>query len=64
MNALEESLIYCPYCGEPSTILIDCSPGDQSYYEDCQVCCKPIAIEISLTNTGTYEVRAASENDA
>jgi hypothetical protein len=33
---------HCAYCGEPSTTFIDISAGyDQSYTEDCQVCCRP-----------------------
>lgn len=64
MNALEETGIHCPYCGEPSTILVDRSAGDQSYIEDCQVCCKPIVLRITVASDGTPQVSANSENDA
>ena len=36
--------IRCPYCDEPMNILLDLSAGDQSYVEDCQVCCQPMQI--------------------
>lgn len=33
---------YCAFCGEPNTTFIDLSAGDQqTYIEDCQVCCRP-----------------------
>lgn len=40
--------IQCPYCGETIEILIDESAGAEQYIEDCQVCCRPIEIEVSL----------------
>ncbi|MGB1882310.1 MAG: CPXCG motif-containing cysteine-rich protein [Gammaproteobacteria bacterium] len=41
-----ESFFSCPYCGERISILIDPSADHQSYIEDCEVCCRPIAIAI------------------
>ncbi|MBD2713032.1 CPXCG motif-containing cysteine-rich protein, partial [Limnospira platensis] len=32
----------CAYCGESNVTFIDFSAGgQQSYIEDCQVCCRP-----------------------
>ncbi len=40
---------YCAFCGEPSTTFIDLSAGShQSYVEDCQVCCRPNILYISV----------------
>lgn len=36
--------IRCPYCAEPMEIVLDLSAGDQSYVEDCQVCCQPMQV--------------------
>lgn len=44
MDALRESRINCPYCGESLTLLLDLSAGDQSVIEDCQVCCQPMTV--------------------
>lgn len=42
--------ILCPYCGEPNEIYIDYSGGEiQSYYEDCQVCCRPWEVRLELS---------------
>lgn len=48
MNLLDEHPISCPYCGEFITILIDCSIAEQSYTEDCQVCCQPIVMDVTV----------------
>lgn len=44
---LDTAEVYCPYCGEPITLLVDRSGGDQEYVEDCSVCCQPINIRLS-----------------
>jgi hypothetical protein len=56
--------IHCPYCGEPIEIFVDESAGAQRYIEDCQVCCRPIDITVSIGEDGEAEVRASAENDA
>ncbi|MEM6437068.1 MAG: CPXCG motif-containing cysteine-rich protein [Cyanobacteria bacterium P01_D01_bin.115] len=39
----------CAFCGETSTTFIDLSAGGtQSYIEDCQVCCRPNILYISI----------------
>lgn len=39
---IEQVAIVCPYCGEQFETQVDCSAGDQTYYEDCAICCCPI----------------------
>jgi hypothetical protein len=56
--------IQCPYCGESIEILVDDSAGDQRYVEDCQVCCRPISIVVSVDEDGALRVDASSENEA
>jgi hypothetical protein len=39
----------CAYCGEPNLTFVDFSAGEQqSYVEDCQVCCRPNILYISI----------------
>ncbi|MET0044529.1 MAG: CPXCG motif-containing cysteine-rich protein, partial [Candidatus Thiodiazotropha sp. 6PLUC3] len=45
MNLLEATTLYCPYCGEMNEILVDRSETEQSYIEDCSVCCSPMALQ-------------------
>lgn len=60
---LPSTTISCPYCGEAIELLIDDSAGDQHYIEDCQVCCRPITISVSLDETGEPQVGAMAEDD-
>ena len=40
---------FCAYCGEPNVTFVDLSAGgQQSYIEDCQVCCRPNILYIRL----------------
>jgi hypothetical protein len=56
--------IQCPYCGESIEILVDDSAGDQRYIEDCQVCCLPITIAVSVDEAGGLRVDASGEDEA
>ena len=53
---------YCPYCGEPITLVIDSSAGDQSYIEDCEVCCRPMEVAVSVGSQGLESVELSAEN--
>ncbi len=55
--------IQCPYCGEMIQIVVDCSESGQDYVEDCEVCCRPIAITVRLAGSGPPFVRALREDD-
>jgi Cysteine-rich CPXCG len=55
--------IQCPYCGENIEILLDCSIEQQSYIEDCQVCCRPIEFHVTVDYQGVAYVTVASENE-
>lgn len=56
--------IQCPYCGETITVLVDDSAGEQRYIEDCQVCCRPIALTLAIDGDGQIQLSAAAEDDA
>jgi hypothetical protein len=59
-----QTSVACPYCGEENTILVDESAGgNQLYVEDCQVCCKPWQVAVSVAEDGEVEVaiQAAAE---
>ena len=52
--------VACPYCGETLTVRLDLSAGSQSYVEDCQVCCQPIELGVSVDDQGQLaDLRAA-----
>jgi len=62
MNALETVAIQCPYCWESFTINVDCSVASQEYVEDCEVCCQPIALTVSIDEEGFPQVTAQRES--
>ena len=39
-----EHFFQCPYCWETISMLLDSSIREQSYVEDCEVCCNPIQL--------------------
>jgi hypothetical protein len=63
MKGLRVVGIRCPYCGEAIRIEVDCSVAAQSYIEDCQVCCRPIEIEVAVNEQGQPRVRPSREDD-
>ena len=61
---IETSLVTCPYCGESFETSVDCSAGDQSYIEDCYVCCQPIEFVLQPASDGEHlhlEVKRGDE---
>jgi len=51
---LEFVEITCPYCGESFETGVDASAGATHYIEDCQVCCRPIEIEIRVSDEDAF----------
>jgi transcription elongation factor Elf1 len=37
-----EHFFTCPYCWQEISFVLDLSVNEQTYIEDCEVCCKPI----------------------
>ncbi len=40
----EEVFFQCPYCWSDISMLFDSSVKEQTYIEDCEVCCRPIEV--------------------
>ena len=59
---LDTHKLHCPYCGEYIEIVIDLSVEEQTYIEDCSVCCRPITLTIT-TFDEHIDVVAKSENE-
>ena len=63
MDALCEAAVTCPYCGEPITLLVDASVPEQSYVEDCEVCCRPMIVQARAHEDGGCRVAVRREDD-
>jgi phage terminase large subunit GpA-like protein len=46
MELITEAEILCPHCGEEFPLQIDTSQREQSFVEDCTVCCRPIQLTV------------------
>ena len=44
----ETHTITCPFCWQSQEVFVDVSGGSQVYTEDCQVCCHPMKITVSV----------------
>jgi len=42
--------ISCPHCGETILLFLDLSVEEQSYIEDCSVCCQPMVVSYSAAD--------------
>lgn len=60
---LEQQIIDCPYCGEYNMVMVDTTAGSAEYTEDCQVCCNPILINVSIADDESVTLQAVREND-
>ena len=61
---LEEDYSFeCPHCGAEISIRLDCTAGRrQAFSYDCEVCCRPISIQIVFDAEGVAEFSAAVES--
>ena len=45
----DEATVTCPYCGQENIIGLDWGgASQQDYEEDCQVCCRPWRVRVTL----------------
>lgn len=42
-----EFTVDCPFCGETFSTVVDPSEENQTYVEDCYVCCRPILFHVT-----------------
>jgi hypothetical protein len=54
----------CPYCGEPVELEIDeIGLHEESFIEDCDVCCRPINVHVSRASGKPPEVALSRDDD-
>ena len=62
MSSTNTARVACPYCGESIELVIDCSVLFQEYIEDCEVCCRPMVLAVSVDEDENISVEARDEN--
>lgn len=45
-----EHFFTCPHCWEQISMVLDISVPEQTYVEDCEVCCRAIEIRYTADN--------------
>ena len=43
-----EYFFTCPYCWQEISMVLDTSVANQTYAEDCEVCCNPIEVHYAI----------------
>ncbi|WP_082331976.1 CPXCG motif-containing cysteine-rich protein [Mangrovimonas xylaniphaga] len=56
---METYFFQCPYCWQQISVVVDKSIPNQAYIEDCEVCCNPISLEISIKNNDIFYFQAS-----
>ena len=46
----------CPHCWESIELTLDLSVAEQSYIEDCLVCCEPMAVSYVAVDGEVVEI--------
>jgi transcription elongation factor Elf1 len=59
---LKEQRFTCPYCWEEISVFLDPSVREQTYVEDCEVCCRPMHVHYRARNGQivSFDVQAAA----
>lgn len=47
--------LQCPWCAEPYGSMLDLTDASRSYIEDCQICCRPIEVQLEVSERGELE---------
>ncbi|CAN5764501.1 hypothetical protein BH24ACI3_BH24ACI3_10280 [soil metagenome] len=58
-----EHFFTCPYCWEEISFVLDLSVNDQTYVEDCEVCCRPIQVHYRADGDGLTEFSAIAMDE-
>ena len=55
--------IQCPWCGERLDVRVDVTAGERSYIDDCEVCCRPMELNVELEESGALRALAVRRAD-
>ena len=61
-NVEEDLAVQCPFCFETIYVRVDCLAGErQCFTYDCEVCCRPISLELNVDSAGNCSIAAGRE---
>ena len=53
-----EHFFTCPYCWQTISMVLDVSVPEQTYVEDCEVCCQPIEVSYAVEEEAVVDFAA------
>ena len=53
--------VYCPFCGQENTLVVDTSLPSQRMITDCEICCRPFSIVVECEEGELVEIYAESD---
>ena len=53
-----ERFFTCPYCWQTISMVLDLSVPEQTYVEDCEVCCQPIEVSYAVEDEAVIDFEA------
>ncbi len=64
MDAEQYEECECPYCGAPNSLPVDVTGGrNQQFVVDCETCCAPILVRVSMSGGEVERVDVRKENE-
>ncbi|MCU0755250.1 MAG: CPXCG motif-containing cysteine-rich protein [Xanthomonadales bacterium] len=56
--------VECPHCFAPQLLRVDLTGGRvQAYVEDCQICCRPLAVQLTVDEAGALASLVVERGD-
>ncbi|HLF93122.1 MAG TPA: CPXCG motif-containing cysteine-rich protein [Planctomycetota bacterium] len=55
--------VTCPYCGEPSSLVLEEEEEEAEFVQDCPVCCRPWTVRVRARRDGSFDVSVGAENE-
>jgi Cysteine-rich CPXCG len=62
MELLQGHEATCPHCGENISLTLDLSVPEQSYIEDCPVCCNPMVVAYRAEDGEITDLRVEADD--
>lgn len=64
MSIEDSELFSCPYCSSDNYLSVDPTGGNrQKMIVDCEICCQPMIIEITLSGGAVLQTIVRKENE-
>ncbi|OGX06295.1 MAG: hypothetical protein A2Z88_00605 [Omnitrophica WOR_2 bacterium GWA2_47_8] len=64
MSLEQDSTFLCPYCSAENSLQVDLTAGRrQNFVMDCETCCAPIVVHLTLSGGEVLSIDVRRENE-